>query len=93
MTRYFFDVRNGDALHRDFDGIELPDIRSVWQIALTMVDEVVEAGRPPRTSESVSVIVRDTSDAVVYRSDHLGRVAVPEASGHASDRRTPAGAG
>jgi hypothetical protein len=49
MTRYYFDLREGDILVVDEEGLELPDIESVHQQAAKSVldmakDAVVERG-------------------------------------------------
>ena len=72
MPRYYFDVRDGDDVSRDRHGIDLPSVRHVWEIAVPMVDEIA-AKRDARPGRTVSVVVRDASVSVVYRSDHHGR--------------------
>jgi hypothetical protein len=49
MTRYYFDLREGDILVVDEEGLELPDIESVHQQAAKSLldmakDAVVERG-------------------------------------------------
>lgn len=78
MPRFFFDVRDGDRYSRDEHGIVLPDVGRVWEIAVPMVDEIAKAKAHLQPPHSISVVVRDEGDVVVYRSDHVGReTAVP----------------
>ncbi len=73
MPRYFFDVHDGERQIRDDRGRELPSVAHIWKIAVPMVDDVAitEYGGTP--SRILSVVVRDVSDVVVYRSNFVGR--------------------
>jgi hypothetical protein len=43
MPRYFFNTRIGDELIVDPDGVELRDPDRAWEIARTMIQEVVRS--------------------------------------------------
>ena len=73
MPRYFFDVHGGKRQTRDDRGIELPSVAHVWEIAVPMVDDIARAEYGGTPSRTISVVVRDVGDEVVYRSDIIGR--------------------
>ncbi len=73
MPRYFFDVHDGERQTRDDRGIELPSVAHVWEIAVPMVDDIARAEYGGTPSRTISVVVRDVCDVVVYRSDIIGR--------------------
>jgi hypothetical protein len=73
MPRYFFDVHDGERHSLDQSGIELPSVAHVWEIAVPMVDEIVRVEHEGLPSQTVSVVVRDVCDVVVYRSEFVGR--------------------
>ena len=63
LKRYFFDLRDGDALVPDDEGIQLPDIESVQEeAALSLADMARNADRthPERGAwHRMAVEVRD----------------------------------
>ena len=73
MPRYFFDVHDGERHTRDDSGIELPSVAHVWEIAVPMVDDIARAEHGGTPSRTISVVVRDVCEEVVYRSDIIGR--------------------
>lgn len=72
MQRFFFDVQNGDRYSRDDSGIHLPHVNCIWQIAVVMADDVANAQGLVGPPQAVSVVVRDASGVVVYRSECAG---------------------
>lgn len=68
MPRFFFDVQDGERCIRDEQGIDLPHVNRVWEIAVPMVDDIAKAKGHMQPPQSVSVVVRDASDIVVYQS-------------------------
>ncbi len=73
MPRYFLDVHDGERHTRDDSGIELPSVAHVWEIAVPMVDDIAKAEYGGSPSRTISVVVRDVCDVVVYQSNILGR--------------------
>ena len=43
MPRYFFDIHDGERATRDDSGIELPSVDHLWEIAVSMVDDIARA--------------------------------------------------
>lgn len=67
---YYFDLRDGDCLAPDEEGVELPDIESVQEeAALSLADMARNAGRThPRHDvggRRMAVEVRDESGAIL----------------------------
>jgi hypothetical protein len=53
MPRYYFDLRDGDELARDKDGVELPNITRVQEeAAKALADLAREAVRFPKLNRS-----------------------------------------
>ena len=75
MPRYFFDIHDGGRQTRDDRGVELPGVDHVWEIAVPMVDDIARTEYGGAPSRTISVVVRDVRDVVVYRSDFVGRQA------------------
>ena len=73
MPRYFFDIHDGERATRDESGIELPSVDHLWEIAVSMVDDIARAKYGGAPSRTISVVVRDVGDMVVYRSHIVGR--------------------
>ena len=71
MPRYFFDVQDGECYGRDDQGMDLPDVGSVWEIAVPMVDDIAKSKHHMHPPYTISVVVRDAADVVVYRSDQV----------------------
>ena len=68
MKRYFFDLRDGDVLAPDEEGIELPDIESVQEeAALSLADMAHHADRTEHKHSAghrMAIEVRDDSGPV-----------------------------
>ncbi|WP_420965918.1 DUF6894 family protein [Bradyrhizobium sp. B120] len=60
MRRYFFDIREGDELAVDEEGILLPDIEAAKSLA-----DVVRDRASANRSRQVTIEVRDESGAIV----------------------------
>ncbi len=67
MKRYYFDVRDGDALSRDEEGMELPDIEAVQEVAVRaladMARDRAEAGSG--LARALAIEVRDDNRPVM----------------------------
>jgi hypothetical protein len=67
MKRYYFDVKDGDALSRDEGGMELPDIEAVQEEAVRaladMARDRAEAGRG--LARDLAIEVRDDNRLVM----------------------------
>lgn len=67
MKRYYFDLRDGDALSRDEEGIELPDIKAVQEEAVRaladMARDRAEAGSD--LARYLAIEVRDDNRPVM----------------------------
>jgi hypothetical protein len=67
MKRYYFDIRDGDGLAPDEEGLELPDIEAVQQeAALSPADLARDAVRISRRNVNLMEIeVRDDNGPVL----------------------------
>ncbi|MGN8545352.1 hypothetical protein [Bradyrhizobium sp. CCBAU 53421] len=65
MKRYFFDIREGDELAVDEEGILLPDIEAAEIEAAKSLADVVRDRAGANTSRQVTIEVRDESGAAV----------------------------
>jgi hypothetical protein len=61
-TRYFFDVRDGDKLIIDEEGMELRDLKAVKEEAARSLEEMV---REERGNRRVAIEVRDGAGPVL----------------------------
>jgi hypothetical protein len=68
MKRYYFDIRDGDGLAPDEEGLELPDIEAVQQeAALSLADLARDAVRISRRNVNLMEIeVRDDNGPVLH---------------------------
>ncbi|KRQ10011.1 hypothetical protein AOQ73_09030 [Bradyrhizobium pachyrhizi] len=64
MTRYYFDMRDGDGLVPDEEGIDLPDLRSVQiEAARSLADMARDAVYPiPPMSETHRMVIEVRDD-------------------------------
>jgi hypothetical protein len=63
MRRYYFDMRNGDRLTVDEEGVELPDLTAAQQeAALALADMLLDESLNPA---KISVEVRDDAGTVM----------------------------
>ena len=68
MKRYYFDMRDGDSLAPDDEGILLPDIETVQQeaaVALAQMARDVAPGVLKNGGRRMAIEVRDESGAVL----------------------------
>jgi hypothetical protein len=62
MPRYFFfDIRDGEELVPDEEGMELPDLDAAFREAARSLAEI----SPKRSSGQMAIVVRDGSGMVV----------------------------
>jgi hypothetical protein len=61
MPRYFFDIRDGEELVRDDEGMELPDLEAAFREAARSLADL----SPKRSSGQMAIVVRDGSGTVV----------------------------
>ena len=65
MPRYFFNTRIGDDLIPDPDGVELRDPDHAWEMARTMIQEVLRDQRNDLNLLTASLEVTDESGQIV----------------------------
>jgi hypothetical protein len=65
MARYYFNVRHGDQIFADAQGIDLPDLPSVWSRARDDARSIIESGQLADRAEKPWMQVEDASGAVV----------------------------
>jgi hypothetical protein len=69
MLRYYFDLRDGDALVEDEEGIELPDIESVQEEAtrslVDMAKDMVRGNGDSSPWHRMVIEVRDDNGPVL----------------------------
>lgn len=64
MTRFFFDIRSGQDLYPDEQGLELPDQRSAEIEAAQSLIGLAKERRPLDARENVAIEVRTESGSV-----------------------------
>src|SRR3954470_7507075 len=62
MARYFFDVRDGDRVIADPDGLEFADLAAVREEAATALAEMARDSLPTTTRRRMSIDVRTDTD-------------------------------
>jgi len=65
MSRFFFDLQNGDGLLRDTDGHELPDRAAVRQEIAAILRDVVRDELDGNTPFDAEVTVRDEQGSII----------------------------
>ena len=65
MPRYFFNTRIGDDLIPDPDGVELRDPDQAWEMARTMIQEILRDQRDQPNLLAASLEVTDERGEVV----------------------------
>ena len=65
MPRYFFNTRIGDDLIPDSDGVELRDPDQAWEMARTMIQEVLRDQRNELNLLTASLEVTDERGEIV----------------------------
>ena len=65
MPRYFFNTRIGDDLIPDADGVELRDPDQAWEMARTMIQEVLRDQRNDLNLLAASLEVTDERGEIV----------------------------
>jgi hypothetical protein len=65
MPRYFFNTRIGDDLIPDPDGVELRDPDQAWEMARTMIQEILRDQRDQPNLLTASLEVTDERGEVV----------------------------
>ena len=65
MPRYFFNTRIGDDLIPDPDGVELRDPDQAWEMARTMIQEVLRDQRNELNLLTASLEVTDERGEIV----------------------------
>ena len=66
MPRYFFNTRIGDDLIPDPDGVELRDPDHAWEMARTMIQEVLRDQRNELNLLIASLEVTDERGEIVF---------------------------
>jgi hypothetical protein len=65
MPRYFFNTRIGDDFIPDPEGEELRDPDHAWEVARTMIQEILRDQRGPPNLSAASLEVTDEGGDVV----------------------------
>lgn len=65
MSRYFFDLHNGDGATRDNEGLELASRASVTREVNRILMDVAQDEIGDQSNGAVSVVVRDESGKAV----------------------------
>jgi len=65
MPRYFFNTRIGDDLIHDPDGVELRDPDQAWEMARTMIQEILRDQRNELNLLAASLEVTDERGEIV----------------------------
>lgn len=71
MPRYYFDVRDGEELFVDDDGMELPDMDTAIGEARRALADMVRDSLRSAGPESVSIAIRDGAEGPVILSVNL----------------------
>ena len=69
MPRYFFDVRDGQGLHRDTVGDECQSFDEARAMAQTLLPDIVRSDLPDGELHAVTCDVRDEAGRTVYRGE------------------------
>ena len=65
MPRYFFNTRIGDDLIPDSDGVELRDPDHAWEMARTMIQEILRDQRDQPNLLTASLEVTDERGEII----------------------------
>ncbi|MDQ0321600.1 hypothetical protein QO002_003738 [Pararhizobium capsulatum DSM 1112] len=65
MSRYFFELHNGDGMTRDHEGMELPSRDNILSEVSRIMLDIARDELPDRESGAVSVIVRDETGRAI----------------------------
>jgi hypothetical protein len=65
MPRYFFDIRDGEELIADEEGMDLPDLEAAFREAARSLAEISPMGKRNVASGQVGIVVRDASGTVM----------------------------
>ena len=70
MARYYFNFRDGDSLVRDDEGLELPDVEAVQNVAIRALTDIArDEGRAASGSgdaRDMEIEVRNDDGPVLY---------------------------
>jgi hypothetical protein len=64
MPRYFFDIRDGDELIADEEGMDLPDLEAAFREAARSLADISQMGG----SGQMAIVVRDGSGIVMLNT-------------------------
>jgi hypothetical protein len=77
MPRYFFNTRIGDDLIPDPDGVELRDPDHAWEMARTMIQEILRDQRDQLNLLAASLEVTDERGEIVLEFPFTEALIVP----------------
>ena len=77
MPRYFFNTRLGDDLIPDPDGVELRDPDHAWEMARTMIQEIMRDQRNDLNLLAASLEVTDERGEIVLEFPFTEALIVP----------------
>jgi hypothetical protein len=78
LMRYFFDVRDGGAVHVDSDGTELADLEEARREALTTLAGIAKDELPDGDMREFMISVRDGDGWIYIRASLVMRVEYPK---------------
>ena len=73
MSRFFFDIRDADGLHRDEFGHDLNSLHEAIIQAQSLLPSVARDNAPGGDWQEISCYVRDDTGRVVYQADLIVR--------------------
>lgn len=65
MSRFYFDVRDGDALFPDEEGVEVPDLEAVEGEAIRALAGIAKDSLDGQPMRRIAIEVRDDSGPVL----------------------------
>ena len=68
MSRYFFDIDDGERSVMDIDGLEMPDRESVRHAAIDVLPDVARDELPDGDHRSFVCSVRNEAGKVIFRA-------------------------
>ncbi len=67
MSRYYFDVQDGEAFTRDEEGLELPGLKAAEDEAAKTLPLLASDSLPDGNRRDFAIVVRDDADHPVVR--------------------------
>lgn len=71
MARYYFDIRDGEDVYVDKEGMELPDMEAAIAEARRALADMVRDSLRVEGTEALSIAIRDGADGPVVLAVNL----------------------